>query len=47
MTKILLVEDEGILRTTLAQQLEAEGYQVLTAADGERGLELARESSPE
>ena len=47
MTKILLVEDEGILRTTLAQQLEAEGYQALTAADGERGLELARESSPD
>ncbi|MBU6361101.1 MAG: response regulator transcription factor [Chloroflexota bacterium] len=47
MTKILLVEDEGILRTTLAQQLEAEGYQVLTAADGERGLELAREGSPD
>ncbi len=47
MTKILLVEDEGILRTTLAQQLTAEGYAVLAAADGERGLELARDEKPD
>ena len=42
MTKrILLVEDEPGLVLTLGDRLEAEGYAVETAADGERGLELA------
>ncbi|HMQ52566.1 MAG TPA: response regulator transcription factor [Anaerolineae bacterium] len=42
MPSILIVEDDEILRQTLAYNLEAEGYQVLTAADGTTGLELAR-----
>ncbi len=42
LPSILIVEDDEILRQTLAYNLEAEGYQVLTAADGTTGLELAR-----
>jgi len=41
--RILLIEDEAPLRLGLARQLEAEGYRVDQAADGEEGLFLARE----
>lgn len=43
MTKILIVEDEATVRDTLALNLNAEGYEVVTAADGEAGLAEARE----
>ncbi len=39
---ILVVEDDQTLRETLAYNLGNEGYEVLTAADGVRALELAR-----
>lgn len=35
---ILLVEDDGDIRESLAEVLEDEGYRVAHAADGERGL---------
>ncbi|MCB1785374.1 MAG: response regulator transcription factor [Chromatiaceae bacterium] len=41
--RILLVEDEPLLRTQLADQLTAKGYSVDAAADGEEGLYLGRE----
>ncbi|MDB5753290.1 MAG: two component transcriptional regulator, winged helix family [Ramlibacter sp.] len=41
--RLLLVEDEAPLRLTLQRQLQAEGYRVDAAADGEDGLFLARE----
>ncbi|HVE52880.1 MAG TPA: response regulator transcription factor, partial [Ramlibacter sp.] len=40
---LLLVEDDAALRTGLARQLEAEGYRVDQAADGEEGLFVAQE----
>ncbi len=40
---ILLVEDEKILRISLADALKAEGYTVLTAYDGNEGLALIEE----
>jgi DNA-binding response OmpR family regulator len=43
MPKILIVEDEATVRDTLALNLNAEGYEVVTAADGEAGLAEARE----
>lgn len=39
---ILVVEDDQTLRETLAYNLGNDGYEVLTAADGVRALELAR-----
>jgi DNA-binding response OmpR family regulator len=45
--RILVVEDELAMRTALADCLEAEGYRVLTAADGERGLQRALEEQPD
>lgn len=44
--RILIVDDELDLRTTLVYNFEREGYQVATAADGESALEAARSSSP-
>jgi DNA-binding response OmpR family regulator len=43
MTTILLVEDEPTLLATIAYNLRREGYQVLTATDGEAALEAAAE----
>ena len=40
---VLVVEDDPILLSTLAYNLLREGYRVLTAADGETGLALARQ----
>ncbi|MCC2632892.1 response regulator transcription factor [Ramlibacter sp.] len=41
--RLLLIEDDTALRQGLKRQLEADGYRVDEAADGEEGLFLARE----
>ena len=41
--RLLLIEDDAALRLPLARRLEAEGYRVDHAGDGEEGLFLARE----
>jgi two-component system response regulator PhoP len=41
--RLLLIEDDAILRLGLKRQLEADGYRVDMAADGEDGLFQARE----
>ncbi|HJW96021.1 MAG TPA: response regulator transcription factor [Thermoanaerobaculia bacterium] len=43
MTRILLVEDNADLAYGLRNNLEIEGYEVGVAADGEEGLQRARE----
>jgi two-component system response regulator RegX3 len=45
--RILLVDDEETLRTSLAFALEKEGYEVVTAADGPSGLAAAAASPPD
>ena len=47
MSRILIVEDENTLRETLALNLRAEGHEVIAAADGAAGLQLAREQAPD
>lgn len=42
--RILIVEDEAIIRTTMQEFLQAEGYHVSTAANVEAALKLAREN---
>jgi two-component system, OmpR family, phosphate regulon response regulator PhoB len=39
--RVLVVEDEELIRETIALGLSEEGYEVLTAEDGRKGLELA------
>jgi len=47
VTRILVVEDEPNLRKLIKTNLAASGYEVVTAADGEEGLNLAKEERPD
>jgi DNA-binding response OmpR family regulator len=47
MTRILVVEDEPPILRCLADNLKCESYEVLSAADGEAGLEIMRERKPD
>jgi DNA-binding NtrC family response regulator len=38
--RILVVDDEEALRTVLSAELEGEGYQVSTAADGDEAIKI-------
>ena len=40
--RVMVIEDELAMRTAVADVLQAEGYRVLTAADGEAGLQRRR-----
>ena len=44
---ILVVEDEEILARTLAEKLEAEGFKVFKAVDGDEGLRMALVEHPD
>ncbi|HHY95594.1 MAG TPA: response regulator transcription factor, partial [Firmicutes bacterium] len=45
--KVLVVEDEEVLLTTLKFNLEKEGYVVHTASDGWKALDLVRTEEPD
>lgn len=45
--KILVVEDELFVRTLVQSRLEANGYEVTTASDGEQALGKARSEKPD
>ncbi len=47
MPRILLVEDDRFLRRAAEAALRRHGFTVLTAADGEEGLRLARAEQPD
>ena len=47
MSCILVVEDERAILEGLRDNLEFEGYRVLTASDGETGLKIATEQHPD
>ena len=38
MARILLIDDDELLRDTVLQMLELDGHQVVEAANGESGL---------
>jgi DNA-binding response OmpR family regulator len=45
--RILIIEDERPMRIALTDALEAEGYRVFSAADGEQGLERVLDEKPD
>ncbi len=45
--QILIVDDDESIRRMLAAVLEREGFQTVTASDGEEGLTLFRSTSPD
>ena len=47
MAKILVVDDEHALRDMMTMRLKANGYDVVTAIDGEDGLNKARAERPD
>jgi DNA-binding NtrC family response regulator len=47
MTKILVIDDDAIVRKTIVQLLEDDGYQVVSADDGRRGMALFRSERPD
>ena len=47
MAKILVVDDELVFRDTLAFNLNRDGYEVLTAADGPTAVETALTAQPD
>ncbi|MGZ4140255.1 MAG: ANTAR domain-containing response regulator [Actinomycetota bacterium] len=47
ISRVLIAEDDAIIRMDLKEMLEEEEYVVLEAADGARAVELAREARPD
>jgi CheY-like chemotaxis protein len=47
MSTILLVEDNDMNRDMLSRRLIKRGYQVTMAVDGQQGVDMAREESPD
>lgn len=45
--KILVVEDDKFLRELISQKLAREGYTVIEAVDGEKGIESIKENVPD
>ncbi len=45
--KILVVDDEHLIRWSLEQNLKKQGYDVVTAASGEDAMRIAREEQPD
>jgi CheY-like chemotaxis protein len=45
--RILIIEDEEILMNLLQRKLIQEGYEVSIARDGDEGLKLMKEASPD
>jgi DNA-binding response OmpR family regulator len=45
--KILVVDDDALLRRSLTYQLEREGYNIVTAVDGQAALAVARANQPD
>jgi len=47
MTRVLIIDDEAPIRLLCRVNLEAEGMEVLEAADGVQGVETARRERPD
>lgn len=45
--KILVVEDELALRETISYNLQLQGYEVITAEDGLKAIQMAKEHQPD
>jgi two-component system cell cycle response regulator DivK len=47
MPKILLVEDNELNRDMLSRRLQRRGFEIITAADGEKGIALTASERPD
>jgi DNA-binding response OmpR family regulator len=44
---IAVIEDEDLIRKSLVMNLELEGFKLITAPDGEAGIELVKQQKPD
>jgi len=44
---IAVIEDEEIIRKSVTMNLELEGFEVVTASDGEEGIQLVKDRKPD
>jgi len=47
VSKILVIDDDVVVRTAMVQFLEDLGYDVVSAEDGQRGMRLFRSEKPD
>jgi len=47
MTKILFIEDEEALQKSLTKALQLEGFDVLSAHDGQSGIDMTEKERPD
>jgi two-component system, chemotaxis family, chemotaxis protein CheY len=47
MTKMLIIDDDALVRTTLEYLLRDAGYEIATAEDGMRGMAMFRSEQPD
>jgi len=47
MEKVLVIDDDSLVRDNIVRILERQGYQVLVASDGVRGLRMFRSEQPD
>ncbi len=45
--KILIIEDDKFLRELIGQKLLREGYDIIEAVDGEKGIKATKEEKPD
>ncbi len=45
--KILIIDDDPTFSSTMKERLDFEGYEVITASDGDEGLDLAAKERPD
>ena len=45
--RILVVDDEKLIRWSVGERLQRDGYEVLSAESGEQALELVASSAPD
>ena len=47
MKKVLIIEDDEFLRGLIQKKLVSEGFEAISAADGEDGVKKAKENKPD
>jgi two-component system, OmpR family, alkaline phosphatase synthesis response regulator PhoP len=47
MKTVLIIEDSRMMKTVAERDLTRAGYRVITAADGEQGLQCAQQKAPD
>ena len=47
MARIIVVDDDELILEMLAQRLERQGYDVVTATDGDKGLRYCQQQVPD